>query len=210
MLRKVVAWMMQGILGVAGVSAGPIFSEQGDAPDTLPGQATGSGPLTAITGTIDSATDVDIFTIRIVDPNWYATTTGNSTTIDTRLWLFSLDGMGQTFNDDDPTQPFQSSIGPGHDPPGGEWVAVGQVYGLAIGAYQIEPRDAADQALWNATPFTAERAPDGPGAANPLDHWGFSGFDTGAYQIDLFGIEAVPEPSTLALLSLALLAVRRR
>lgn len=209
-MRRCVLQVLAGALFLAGASAGQVFNEQGDAPNMLPGQATGSGPLTAITGTIADGADVDIFTIRIVDPNWYATTTGNSTTIDTRLWLFSLDGMGQTFNDDDPTQPFQSSIGPGHDPPGGEWVTVPGVYGLAIGTFQIEPRDASDQALWNSTPFTAERAPDGPGAANPLDHWGFSGFDVGGYQIDLFGVEAVPEPGTLALVGLALLAARRR
>lgn len=159
----------------------------GDAGDlSATAQAvTGSGPCPAIVGNIVSTTDVDMYRINICDPgNFSATTVNNDTSGDTQLFLFNDNGTGIVMNDDDPSgagglrsrlsNAFTASLSPG-------------TYLLAVSRYNTDPQDSGAQLLWNNTPFAVERAPDGPGAANPVASWtGTSA--TGSYTITLTGV----------------------
>jgi hypothetical protein len=130
----------------------------------------GEGELTTLTGSM-VANDVDIFKINICDlANFTATTFGNGNTADTRLFLFSPDGMGVTYNDDVPDgfpgdASLQSRISNVNVTTAGE-------YYLAITRYQIMASDASAANIWvTAAPFNLEPAPNGAGAANPLAQW---------------------------------------
>ena len=62
-------------------------------------QRIGSGPLTAIEGTISNSADQDMFLIFIQDPSAFAASTNNPGTNllvdnDTQLFLFDFDGFG--------------------------------------------------------------------------------------------------------------------
>src|SRR5262249_19130863 len=61
-------------------------------------------------------------------------------------------------------------------------------YYLAISSYDKDPLDASGNAIWADTPFNVVRAPDGPGAADPIASWDAGGFNTGAYTIALTGV----------------------
>ena len=193
---------VSAVLACSGMAYGQIWNEVPDAGE-LPGTAQtpiGSGPLTTIFG--NRSGDADMYLIHIPNPaaGFYARTWPNSSG-DTQLWLFDLAGNGVTFNDDDVgllsriTGQFLS--GPGD-------------YYLAISSYNYDALNAGGQLIWNNTPFGTERPPDGPGAPGPVAGWsGASG--SGAYQIDLRGVEFIPAPGAMALLGLGgLLAMRRR
>src|SRR5262249_40796971 len=83
-----------------------IISETGDAGD-LPATATRlfgpvGRPPDAITGTISTTTDVDMYLFYIEEPaRFSATTFGTGGTLqDTQLFLFRADGRGVYANDD--------------------------------------------------------------------------------------------------------------
>jgi hypothetical protein len=64
---------------------------------------------------------------------------------------------------------------------------VGNYY-LAVAAFLRLPQDSGGQYLWNNNNFdNIERAPDGPGAANPISQWDTGGGIDGAYNIALTG-----------------------
>ena len=78
--------------------------------------------------------------------------------------------------------------------------------------YNNDPVDAAGNLIWNNTPRTAERAPEGPSATDLLDHWNDGGPSGGGkYKIDLKGVMFCPTPGPVSLFGLAgVLAARRR
>jgi hypothetical protein len=150
----------------------------------------GSGALTQIRGHLDDD-DTDMYAIQLCDPaNFSATTVGPPTTApyvyDTQLFLFDANGLGVTVDDDDPqgtgglrsrlSNAFTSSLSPG-------------LFYLAVSQYNKDPVDSSAQYIWQNTPFNVERAPDGPGAANPLSSWdtGSTGGGGGDYIITLTG-----------------------
>ncbi|MCK6455699.1 MAG: DVUA0089 family protein [Phycisphaerae bacterium] len=142
------------------------WTEQGDAPELLPGQDTqGQGPLNAISGAISFPGDVDLYCIRIDDAlNFQATTVGGAT-FDTQLFLFDPAGTGIVHNDDDP-------LGGGtRSRITGQFVPGPGIYVLAISAYNRDPLNPAALLIWNNAPFNVERPPDGPGAPGPLAQW---------------------------------------
>jgi hypothetical protein len=158
--------------------------EQGDAGD-LPGTAqitTGPSTLTAIRGAL-TAGDVDMYKINICDaPNF--TAIGSGTVSDTQMFLFDSTGKGVAMNDDTPVGTgLQSALAPAGAIPG---LTNGSYY-LALSSYDNDPNDASAQALWLDTPFNTVRAPDGPGAANPVASWDGAGSNTGTYSIALTG-----------------------
>jgi hypothetical protein len=125
------------------------WTEQGDAGD-LPetAQATGtdtSTPLSTISGAL-VADDVDMFAIYIADPSAFrAETNTATTTFDSQLWLFDVNGNG-IVHDDDSAGSLRSRItnanncipGPG-------------TYYIAISRFNRDPRDCDDNAIWTGT-----------------------------------------------------------
>lgn len=160
-----------------------VWVEDGDAGD-LP--ATAQVPecpseLIGINGQIASDADVDMYCITIVDPGAFSATTCGITTFDTQLWLFDVDGNGVTFDDDDPGGcGLQSTITGAYVPGPGQ-------YFLAISPYNNDALNPVGDLIWANSPFSVERAPDGPGAPGPVASWTATGFSTGDYQIALTG-----------------------
>jgi hypothetical protein len=166
---------------LSGIANGQTWNEDGDAPDSLPGQLTqGSGPLTLINGVTDANSDVDIYQITITDAGSFSATTEGLTTIDTQLFLFDSDGNGVVHCDDSvggstlqSTLTSQFIPGPG-------------TYYLAVTTYNNDP-DSGSGLIWLNSPFRSERQPDGPGAPGPLAFWTPASGDTGTYGVALTG-----------------------
>ncbi len=163
---------------------------------------------------------VSLSRIKIVDPlNFSASTTGGSY-IDLQFHLFQTDGTGLLNNDDwDGVRP---RLGSGVPVNGSiDWSVWAQAnlpagnYLLAISYWPRDPRNGAGQDIWNETPWSQQRTPDGPGAPGPIASWdSTSGVDTD-YHIVLAGVEyaVVPEPASMMALGVGLaglLGLRRR
>jgi hypothetical protein len=105
---------------------------------------------------------------------------GGAPTLDTQLFLFTQAGLGVTFNDDSGAV-VESRIT-------GQFVPAPGLYLLAISRFDRDPTGLGLE-IWADTPFTTERAADGPGAANPVDAWNglAASTITGAYSIALTG-----------------------
>jgi len=177
---------------------GQIFSEVADAGE-LPGTAdvtTGVGAIAQIQGTLDSATDVDMFLVNVYDPASFSASTVNGASFDTQMWMFKLDGTGISFKDDDPGTLRSTLTGQFLDGPGPVLIAVSRWDNDAV--------DLNGDQLWLDQPYAVERQPDGPGAANAIDSWNGSGFGSaGAYTICLGGAEfAAPEPECFLFIGL--------
>jgi len=156
------------------------IGDAGDLPSTA-AIAAGTGGLRTIRGSL-TLNDADMFQINICSPGSFEATTVGGTTLDTQLFLFDANGVGITHDDDDPvTGVLQSRLSSTFTAA----LPVGNYY-LAISAYDMDPVDANNALLWVNTPFNVERAPDGPGAANPIRAWLPSG-SAGAYVITLLG-----------------------
>jgi hypothetical protein len=191
------------------------FAEAGDAGRT-PSQAQTTAtagpqgaPLTAITGSIVSATDADLFVITIADPLTFSATTFNSGTsdfLDTQLFLFGATGAPVYMNDDDPGGlTLQSTLPGGHSlrptSPG--------TYLLGISLSGSDPVNVINQVLFQPlgsfVQSTDVRGPNSGLQPAQLSDFSFAGFPgSGAYQIQLSGaaVALVPEPSTWLLLAL--------
>jgi hypothetical protein len=140
-------------------------------------------PVQRVRGELE-ADGVDMYLICITDPNSFVATTVGGTSIDTQLWLFNCDGTGVAFNDD--STGLQSTIDLSalssncQLPPAGTYL-------LAVSRYNRDAIDASGQLLWNNTPFSGVRCPDGPGASNPVAGWTGTTSAGGTYVIQLQG-----------------------
>ncbi|MBX3378002.1 MAG: DVUA0089 family protein [Phycisphaeraceae bacterium] len=165
----------------AGMAYGQVWNELGDAGD-LPVSAqavTGAGTLSGIAGTMD-ANDVDMYRFLVCDAANFSATTVGQVTWDTQLWLFSTTGVGVVYNDDSPAGTLQSRLTNLFVPANGEYL-------IAITRYNRDAVDASNQLLWLNAPFNVERAPDGPGAANPVASWVNTTVSGGTYTIAMTG-----------------------
>ncbi len=168
-----------------GPAATDRYAETGDAgslTSSAQDVAGGTGPVTIIRGDLNN--DEDMFKINICDPANFSATTMFGSNVDTRLYLFNLDGTGIVGNDDvdDGVNYYYQSYIETATP-----LAAGEYY-LAITMYNHTPVDASSQALWLATPYETIRTPDGPGAANPLAGWTATVNEVGPYSIYLTGV----------------------
>ncbi|MBL8878678.1 MAG: PEP-CTERM sorting domain-containing protein [Phycisphaerales bacterium] len=195
-------------LGLSAAAAAQTWDETtnggGDAGD-LPATAqvtTGAGPLSTITGSITSE-HADMYKILICDEGRFSATTVGGASWDTELFLFDANGAGVTFSDDSASTT-QSTLT-------SNFVVANGVYFLAVSRYDRDPVNAAGAEIWADTPFATERAPDGPGAGNPIPAgWNSTATTAGNYSIALTGACFVPEPTSAILLALGSLAFARR
>ena len=179
--------------------------EVGDAGVTLgSAQRTGatSGlPLPSISGTILNGFDGDFFYITITNPAIFSATTVGGSSLDTMLYLFTLNGTPVYLNDDAPGgASVQSNLPPGH--------ALGP---MSIGTYIIgislsgaEPINIGNQPLFADGVFSTDIRGARPGALGPVNGVTPATFsETGLYTILLTGAvtSAIPEPGTVALLA---------
>jgi hypothetical protein len=164
-----------------------VWNEQTDAGKVIDtAQVTmGTGPLNTISGTVpEGLGDGDLYAIRICNPAGFsASTSGPGTLDDTQLYLFRIDGTGIVFNDDNPSggttrsrlsSAFTSSLPVG-------------VYYLGVSGYDMDPVDSSYAEIWLDQPYTTERAPDGPGAANAVYHFDGTISLSGTYTVTLTG-----------------------
>ncbi len=174
-----------------GVALGQSWSEDGDAPALLPGQATtGPGEITSISGTLTDGTDVDLYAIIVTDAENFSAQTCGGTSIDSTLYLFDENGYGISMSEDGCGA--QSSIT-------AQFVTATGLYYIAMTAFDYDPQNDLAEDLWMDTPYGEERAPDGPGAAGALAGWAGSSGGNGAYTITLTGAsfsEDGPPPPT--------------
>jgi hypothetical protein len=133
------------------------------------------GALPSISGTLTSG-DVDMYLLYIADPATFTASTAG-TTWDTQLFLFFPDGRGVTHNDD--AVGATSAIGGVNVPHPG-------YYYLAVSGYNTDPT-AAGGLIWNNTPFTGDRRPDGARRRESVSAWGGTTGANGAYTIALTG-----------------------
>jgi hypothetical protein len=212
-----------GLVPAAAAPAASItWAEVGDAGQTLgSAQAVTGNPgdsLTTITGSISSASDHDLFIIRITNGAAFsATTVGQPGTLDdTQLFLFNSAGIGVYANDDAANgigaNAFRSTLPAGGAP---TTIAPG-VYFLLIGASLSYPTSAGGLIFPNFTltsvpqvDSTAVVGPIGPGGASPLTGYTGTAASFGTYQIALTGAApaAVPEPASFVLLAAGALGI---
>ncbi|HEX6810140.1 MAG TPA: hypothetical protein VF384_00830 [Planctomycetota bacterium] len=158
--------------------------EAGNLPATAQ-TPVGVGALTQIDGNLNdpaeptgAGNDRDMYLIQIDNPATFTATTVGGTVLDTQLFLFQQSGLGVSFNDDSGITT-QSALS-------GAFVPAPGLYLIAVSRFDRDPTGLGLE-IWADTPFTTERAPDGPGAANPIDGWngiGATGI-TGSYSIFL-------------------------
>ena len=187
MMRRVLAFALLATVPALAQTWDETTDGGGDA-GHLPGTAQvcdGSGPLTSITGN-NATSDSDMYQIQITDEASFSASTVGQVTWDTQLFLFNSEGRGVAFDDDDPSGGggvFQSVLS-------SQFVSANGVYYLAISRYN---RDALSSSglIWANEPWDEERAPDGPGAANPVTNWSGSVAGGGNYTIVLTGVSFV-------------------
>jgi len=159
-----------------------IWVESIDASQLMPGQMTiGEGLLVRIDGNLIGVNDADMFCIHIDNPAEFRATTIGQIDFDSQLFLFNDQGMGVTFNDDDPGISGSWSIITS------QFVTQPGNYYLAISRKGQDPRGPTGE-IWLDDPTTVERQPDGPGAAEAISAWSNQGAGRGGpYSIILTG-----------------------
>ncbi|UCE98835.1 MAG: hypothetical protein JSV82_06505 [Planctomycetota bacterium] len=172
-----------------------VWTEIGDAGD-LPGTAqvpVGSGPLTAISGTLSS--DADMYQIYISDPiafSAYASGLSLVDPFDPQLFLFDLSGMG-VYADDDSGAILDAWLLPGiaYSP------TTSGIYYLAISTYNLDPFSAGG-AIFSGYPAMT---PTGPGSGSPVSYWSGTTYTSGDYLIELTGANYnyIPAPGAIVL-----------
>lgn len=204
----------------AGQASAVTILEIDDAGQTLATaqNTTSAGPLqsiTALSGSVSSSTDADLYLIHIANPAaFFATADGSTTMFDPQLFLLTVAGAPVALNDDAAggltTLPMLSGIAS---------LAAGY-YILGVSQSGYDPVNSANQLL-----FANGLTTDIRYAANGLQPATFSGFsdgtffaDSGSYTVQLGGVDsftatAVPEPASALLLAaggLLVLSRRRR
>ncbi len=173
--------------------------------------------LDSITGSLDAFEPnsrgifmgQDLFQIYIQNPSTFSArtvATGSGFDVDTKLFLFSMSGLGLLVNDNVSSSSQYSELLAS---------STGGVFQITTpGVYVIGVTATSNSAASGVNPIfptftTGIHGPTGPGGAGVHDNWlGSAG--VGDYRIELTGVYSVPAPSAAGLLSLALFAANRR
>ena len=180
-----------------GTSQAVIYNESSDAGQTLAAaKSTGTNattPLQAITGSLGSASDADLYAITITSAGAFSATTNNvaSSNLDTAIFLFSASGAAIATNDDAPGgTSFDSTL-----PAGNALYAT-----LTPGTYFIGISSSGNEAVNTASQLLFAGYPGGDTTAvrgtatglNPATESTFNGNESdpttfGGYEIDFTG-----------------------
>ncbi len=201
--------------------SGPEWPEVGDA-GSLPGTAQtviGVGPLSKISGQLEGVPPLpdrglmadfqDMYRIRINNPAAFFASTdlflGGSSTFDSNLFLFTLDGRGLLANLGIGLSATITSLS--NDGSNAELVAPGDYYLAITGGLNV-PVAGPEQIFSFLLPNEIS-GPDGPGGAFPITDWTGPG-QVGFYEIALQGAVFIPAPASLSLLVLGACTCKRR
>jgi hypothetical protein len=185
------------------------WTESPDAGDLLltAQNTVGNGGLTTITGTLPIDSDIDLFKIQITDqPNFFAGIQPLAAIADPDIWLFNSSGIGIAHN---------AGVQGGSCSVNGSLVPSNGTYYLGVSSNGALAQSAGGN-IWDANNTSSQYAPNGAGAAQPLNGWGGTPMnDLMNYSITLNGADfatPAPEPSSAALLMLIAVGgcVRRR
>jgi hypothetical protein len=170
------------------------WNETGDA-GSLIGTAqhtTGTGPLTAITGTLSDSSDVDLYCIHVTSPSTFFAGLLCVAISDPNIWLFDASGIGVSAQDNCM----------------GNYTLITNLHVSTPGTYYLAVAAEGRQAvgpggpIWLTSVFSpVERAPDGIGAPGPLVGWTGAGHlytSPFAYQINLGGAEFCDAPTPVS------------
>ncbi|MBA3726156.1 MAG: PEP-CTERM sorting domain-containing protein [Armatimonadetes bacterium] len=200
------SFLVTSALALSCAASAQIWTEEGDAgmlPETA--QFTiGFGALTQIDGNL-APTDVDLYTIMVVNiAKFSATMTGTGFEY-VQLMLFKMDGTGVTLYSTVPGGKSNEAVITG------QFVDAKGQYLLGISYWNNDARSTIGE-IWTSDPFYEERQPDGFGSAGPLFQWELNDSPDFDYSIVLTGTEysGVPEPGTMVCLAAGLVAMVAR
>ena len=146
------------------VAAAQNWNESFDAGQTiaLADITSGANPLTSITGALIAQWDAtDMYCIAIQDLNSFQAYLNCAILDDRDLWLFDDNGFGIALDD---------GCIAGVTMLSGQFGSTSGFYYLAVTADGSEAQSSTGS-IWDPAIVSGERAPDGPGAANPLTMW---------------------------------------
>jgi len=173
-------------------AAAAAVSEQGDA-GSLPASAQGwpAETPTAIDGSFDSFSDVDLYKLCLTGGGTFSASTVGGTTLDTQLFLFDEQGLGIYGHDDVGGGVRQSRL------PAGDALtpAARGIYYLALSPFNLDPHSPLGPIF--PTSFSGLVGPTERGAGQPVSGWsGSLGRGTGPYTVTLEGTDACIPPDT--------------
>lgn len=178
-----------------------VWAEVGEAGELPPTAQIvfGAGELLAITGTIFTSMDVDMYRISITAPVIFsASTVGTPGSLaDSQLFLFTTFGLGIAANDDDSAVTTRSALPAGNPLTS---VLLPGDYVIGISGWDRDPVSPGGL-IFPPLPKIGVFGPVGPGGAFPMTGSSGIGISGGTYEIVFKGAAAaaaaVPEPSTL-------------
>ena len=196
--RFMIAGLCALIMAVVGasVASAVTISESGDA-GSLPGSAQGAPAATSITGTLDSANDVDMYRVCLSGGKTFSastipadggdyTSSGGAFPNDSQLFLLDAQGRAVYSVDDPGGGPETRSKLPANHAltPAGA-----STYYLAISDFNNDPRDAGGVRIFNDSVLLGSGVL-GPANSNPIASWSNEGTINGGggpYTIALTG-----------------------
>lgn len=141
------------------------WTEIGDANELASNAQTtlGSGPLSSISGTLDTMGDRDLYCIRITNRAAFEAWLTCAAIGDPDLFLIEPNGLGVAANNH--CAGAKTNVT-------GLFVPANGAYRIGVAWNGASANSGIGQPIWNTAATPGERSPDGPGAPGPLVSWG--------------------------------------